>query len=246
MGLLRPAYIRPNTLYRYYTLSQLEDAHRIGKLRDLGMPLTNVREALRAWGTPELAAHLERHREALLRQATTVHVALEHVEQLLNTPGQPYTVQTKPVAAQRYLGTRAWCDPDEACAYFDHAQQHLLELSKQTLLDAAGPFFARYHDDERDDVWDVEVGLPVAGRIPDGLPPEVFQGELPSGVVAYTVHAGACEGSRGMQAAYQAVWSWLRDHGHETHGGPLEIYLFDGLNTDAPDDYRTEVAWHLR
>lgn len=245
-GLLRPAHVQADTHYRYYTMSQLKDAARIGQLRDLGMPLEQVRETLRTWGTPGFAAQLEQHREALWRQAATVQAALEHLEQLLNTSEQPYPVQTKAVAAQRYLGTRSWCEPDEACAFFDQSQQHLLKLAKRALLDVAGPFFARYHGDERDDVWDVEVGLPVADHMSDEALDGAYQGELASGIVAYTVHAGACEESRGMQAAYQAVWAWLREHGHETLGGPVEVYLFDNLNTASPADYRTEVAWPIR
>jgi DNA-binding transcriptional MerR regulator len=246
MGLLRPAHINPETNYRYYTLSQLEDAHRINKLRDLGMSLESIRETLRAWGTPEFAALLEHHREDLLRQATAVQTALENVEDLLKAPAQNYTVHTKHVSSQRYLGVRAWCDPDDSCDFISKAQQQLLHVAKENLLELAGSSLARYHDDEREDAWDVEVCLPISGHAPASLPKEVYSSALPNGTAAFTVHSGDCGGDRGMQDAYKVVWSWLHEHGHETVGGPMEVYVFDDTNTDNPADYRTEVAWLIR
>lgn len=246
MGLLRPAHVNTDTNYRYYTLSQLEDAHRINKLRELGMSLESIQETLRAWGTPEFSMQLEQHREELLRQASAVQTAIEHVEQLLNTPPQSYVVHTKQVPAQRYLGTRTWCGPDDACDFIAKAQQQLLHTAKENLLELAGSSLARYHDDEREECWDVEICLPIVGHTPPHLPQNVYQSELPSGLVAFTVHAGECDGNRGMQDAYQAVWSWLHEHGHETFGGPMEVYVFDESNTENPADFRTEVAWLIR
>lgn len=246
MGLLRPAHINPDTNYRYYSLSQLEDAHRINKLRELGMSLESIQETLRAWGTPEFAIKLEHHREELLRQASVVQLALENVEHLLSTPPQSYMVHTKKVSSQRYLGVRAWCDPDDSCAFISKAQQQLLHLAKENLLELAGSSLARYHDDEREDAWEVEVCLPVAGHTPTRLSEGCYSGELPSGTVAFTLHAGDCGGDRGMQDAYKAVWTWLHEHGHETLDGPMEVYVFDDTNTDNPADYRTEVAWLIR
>ncbi len=243
MGLLRPAHINPDTNYRYYSLSQLEDAHRINKLRDLGMSLEHIQETLRAWGTPEFSAHLEQHPKELLRQASAVQGAIEHIEQLLNTPPQSYAVDTKQVSAQRYLSLRAWCDLAEACDFIPEAQRQLMAVAKENLLEVAGSCLTRYHDDQRDDAWDVEVCLPIGGHAPTHLSKNIYVSELQSGVAAYTIHAGDCGGPRGMQDAYQAVWSWLHDHGQETLGGPLEVYVFDDLNTENPADYRTEIAW---
>jgi DNA-binding transcriptional MerR regulator len=246
MGLLRPAHVNADTNYRYYSLSQLEDAHRINKLRELGMSLESIRDSLRAWGTPEFAARLEQHREELLRQASAVQVAIENVEHLLSVPEQMYTVHTKQVSSQRYLGVRSWCEPDESCDFISRAQQQLFDMAKEHLLEVAGSSLARYHDDEREECWDVEVCLPIAGHSPTHLTDRCYLCELPSGTVAFTVHTGDCGGDRGMQDAYKAVWSWLHEHGHETVGGPMEVYVFDETNTENPADYRTEVAWLIR
>jgi DNA-binding transcriptional MerR regulator len=244
MGLLRPASVNPDSGYRYYALSQLEDAHRIHKLRELGMSLEAIRETLRTWGTPGFAASLEQHRTALLHQASKVQVALENIDQLLSVPPQPYVVYTKQVTAQRYLGKRTRCDPDDSCAFIEAAQEQLLAVCKEQLLEVVGASQAHY--DEQEDFWEVTVCLPIAGHAPTQLPQNVYEGELTAGLVAFTVHRGDCGGDRGLQDAYQAVWSWLREHGHETMGNPMEVYIFDQSNTVNPADYRTEVAWMIR
>lgn len=245
-GLLRPAHIHPDNGYHAYSLSQLEDARRISDLRDLGMPLAAVRQALRVWDTPELAAHLLSHRRALLVQSEKVQSALNQLDRLVARPAVPYEVSTKIVEPQRYLGVRGWCPPDSACTFIMAAQARLSAARSELLVGHGGASLARYHD-EQEDAWDVEVCQPLSGDDTLApLPDDIFCAELPGGSVAYTVHAGDCGGNHGMQGAYTALWSWLGEHGHEPLGGPYEVYLFDETNTDDPADYRTEVAWLLR
>lgn len=46
LGLLQPASIDPFTSYRYYTLDQLADIHRIVALKEMGLSLDQIRELL--------------------------------------------------------------------------------------------------------------------------------------------------------------------------------------------------------
>lgn len=61
LGILRPAWVDPETGYRRYTLDQLADARAIARLRALDVPLGKVGAVLAA-ETPEAARRiLERH-----------------------------------------------------------------------------------------------------------------------------------------------------------------------------------------
>ena len=64
MGILEPAAIDPGTGYRSYAVAQVADAQVIRRLRDLNMPLDQIRAVLHApdLGTrnAEIAAHLGR------------------------------------------------------------------------------------------------------------------------------------------------------------------------------------------
>ena len=63
VGLLEPADIDPSTGYRYYTLDQLPSARLIRRLRDLRMPVADVRAVLIACSPHErdtlTAAHID-------------------------------------------------------------------------------------------------------------------------------------------------------------------------------------------
>src|SRR5690349_17196289 len=75
-GLLEPAVVDPDSGYRYYTAEQIPAAQVIHRLRELDMPLREVREVL---ATPDpdvraavIAAHLSRLEAELERTRTAV------------------------------------------------------------------------------------------------------------------------------------------------------------------------------
>jgi|SRR5262245_11478777 len=241
-GLLRPIYVNVHTGYRYYSLGQLEDAARIAYLREIGMPLEAIREALRVWNSPELKLHLEQHRERLQKEEAELRSALKALDGMLRSLPREYEVHTRSVQAQLYLGMRAWQHPDDACDYIGSAQRRVYGFLKQAVIQPAGPCLVRYHD-ETDESWDIELCVPIAEKPVGHVPDDMILGDLPSGWVVFTLHEGDCGDIHGMQGAYAAVWRWIREHGHETLGGPFEVYLFDESNADCVEDYRTEVAW---
>lgn len=112
-------------------------------------------------------------------------------------------------------------------------------------IDAAqgAPFALYYNEPFKPEDIDVEMGLPVA---PDARVAEakgVHRRELPGGPVAYTLHVGRY-GSIG--AAYDALHTWIEEHGHERVGPPREIYLVGPGEGVKPDEYRTEIEVPIR
>lgn len=104
----------------------------------------------------------------------------------------------------------------------------------------AGPPFARYHklDDGR---FAVEAGFPVVVAVAaeDGIRPS----ELPGGPVAVTTHIGSYEQ---MPAAYEALASWVGDHGGEPAGDPWEVYFSDPSAQPDPATWRTDIVQPYR
>ena len=64
VGLLEPATVNPDTGYRYYSAGQIPAAQVIRRLRDLEMPVADVKAVLAAPDAPArnalIAAHLNR------------------------------------------------------------------------------------------------------------------------------------------------------------------------------------------
>jgi effector-binding domain-containing protein len=104
----------------------------------------------------------------------------------------------------------------------------------------AGPPFARFHmlGGGR---FEVEAGFPVSRPIePSG---DVQPSELPGGQVAVTVHVGPYDQ---MESAYQALASWVADHGGELAGDAWEIFFSDPATEPDPATWRTEIVQPYR
>ena len=88
---------------------------------------------------------------------------------------------------------------------------------------------------------EVEAGFPVSSPIePNG---DVQPSELPGGQVAVTVHVGPYDQ---MEPAYQALASWVTDHGGELAGDAWEVYFSDPSTEPDPATWRTEIVQPYR
>ncbi len=104
----------------------------------------------------------------------------------------------------------------------------------------AGPPFARYHV-LGEDRFEVEAGFPASRPIEaDG---DVQPSELPGGQVAVTIHTGPYDA---MQPAFQALVSWVSQHGGELAGDPWEVYFSDPSTQPDPATWRTQIVQPYR
>ena len=104
----------------------------------------------------------------------------------------------------------------------------------------AGPPFARYHmlGEGR---FEVEAGFPATRRIEGNG--DVQPSELPGGQVAVTIHTGPYVQ---MAPAYQALASWVSQHGGELTGDPWETYFSDPSTEPDPATRRTQIVQPYR
>ena len=79
LDLLRPADIDGSTGYRRYRTSQLEDARTIARLRELEVPLEEIREVLAADDPAERARRLDAHRARIEARTYRLQRVLHHV-----------------------------------------------------------------------------------------------------------------------------------------------------------------------
>ena len=103
LDLLRPADIDPFTGYRRYRAEQLETARIIGRLRELEMPLDEIREVLAIDDPAERGRRLDRHRARIEARTHRLQRVLHHVTRI--SKGDPI-VSRPPVAPELDLATR--------------------------------------------------------------------------------------------------------------------------------------------
>jgi DNA-binding transcriptional MerR regulator len=93
LGLLRPAEVDRATGYRRYRTSQLEDARVIARLRDLEVPLEEIRDVLAVDDPAERARRLADHRARL--EART-HRIVRVLHQVRGVTDRKEPIVTKP------------------------------------------------------------------------------------------------------------------------------------------------------
>src|ERR1700722_2543860 len=93
IGLLEPAEVNPDTGYRYYSPAQIPAAQVIRRLRDLEMPVADVKAVLAAPDTGArnalVAAHLDRLETALAQTRASV----DALRNLLQHPQPPTEIE---------------------------------------------------------------------------------------------------------------------------------------------------------
>ena len=104
----------------------------------------------------------------------------------------------------------------------------------------AGPPFARYHKLAHGR-FVIEAGFPVLTAI-EGAG-DVQPSELPGGSAAITVHVGPYDQ---MEPAYEALASWVFEHGGELAGDAWEVYYSDPAQQPDPATWRTEIVQPYR
>ena len=241
LGLLKPALVDDSSGYRYYSVAQAGEAERIRLLRELELPLEEIRRVLQEPNQDRVREMLTQHRDRLQVQIQRHQRSIGILEQLeLQPANSAYLVVLKSFEAQPVLRLRARATFDTFAQVvgpgFERLYAHLGRAGERP----AGPPFSSMGEDF-DEEFDLVMGVPTErllhGR--DNLEPVV----LPGGTAISTLHTGPFEQVSG---AYQALMVWMQDHGHETAGDPLEQYLVGPGQTNDPNAYRTEIVWPIK
>jgi DNA-binding transcriptional MerR regulator len=103
LDILRPAEVDRSSGYRRYRRDQLETARAIARLRELELPLDEIREVLAVDDPAERARRLAGHRARIEARTYRLQRVLHHVTQL--SKGEPI-VSRPPVAPDLDLTTR--------------------------------------------------------------------------------------------------------------------------------------------
>lgn len=225
LGLLPPAWVDPGSGYRYYATEQLRAARLIRLMREMGMPLADVRRALGAGpGEAEAQVHAywvgERERVSRLRGKTyRLLRALRNEE-----TDMTYEIEVTEAAPQLTLGVEKRVRVGELEPHIKDSLHRLVAFVGAQGGEAAGLAFGLYHGpvNETDD-GPMEVCLPVRGAFaPSG---DIAVKEMPGGRLASVTARGPQCDFPAILEAYDAVADWITRNGYDMVGPPREIWL---------------------
>ncbi|MFL6038502.1 MAG: MerR family transcriptional regulator [Gaiellaceae bacterium] len=204
-GLLPPAWVDPDSGYRYYCLEQLHTAALIGTLRRAGMPLAEIRTFLR----DPTVERLDAHERTVADEFAERRRVLRYVKRILKEEPM-YDVLTKRVDEQPYVSrTKRVLVPE--------LEPFIVDTFRELGRDAAPrPAFVLYHGPvNNDEDGPVEACVPAT----DG------DKRLPAGEIAVTEISGEQCRFPQILGAYEAVYRWVKENGRTADGPAREIYL---------------------
>jgi DNA-binding transcriptional MerR regulator len=218
IGLLVPADVDRFTGYRRYQAAQVPSAHLIKRLRDLDMPLPEIRTVLAAPDVVTrdsvITAHLERMEVTLARTQQTVGALRSLLTRAPEPTIEHRLVPATPVAAVRDVV--AWDDVEDWLA------SALGVLHEQ--VEATGPDSAVYEPP----FFEEHIGE-VTAFVPVAFSDEV----LAAGSFAVAVHRGPFDR---LDETYGVLGSHVAALGLDSGRAIRERYL---------DDTTTEVLWPI-
>ncbi|MFE1596283.1 MerR family transcriptional regulator [Nocardia sp. NPDC058705] len=242
--LLEPATVDASTGYRRYSTEQVERAHLIRRLRDLEMPLPEIRTVLAAADPAErdtaLRAHLVRM-EAALDRTREVVVSLRA---LLTAPPPPIEVDYRIEPAFTALTFTHEVERTDIAEWCGTAFEGLYTTLLESGVSPGGVAGAMYSNEfftDDNGVVTAFVPLPAGAElVPTGAFAVV---EFPASHFAVAVHDGPFED---FDRTYGALGSYVAEHGDTLPDQPVrERYLVGPDITDNPATYRTEVCWPI-
>jgi DNA-binding transcriptional MerR regulator len=203
LGLFRPVWVDPSSLYRYYSPAQLPELRRILALRQLGMP---IEEILRLIGGGDLRAALQRRRAELERER---RLAEDRLAALDITVGDTDVV-VRPVAAEPVAVMELTGD---AATAFDELEAHVRDAGRRAHRPPGAIPAQR------------EIFVPVTGPVPETE--RISYRRLPAVRVASVIHRGPYGG---VARARETLLRWVKASGLAPDGPMRTLYLQFGAD----------------
>ncbi len=237
-GLLVPAYVDPETSYRYYHEDQIETARVIAYLRSLEFPIGDIKQLLVAGGEATLLERLERQRAQIKDQIKRLQRTVRSLDQFIaeERQGQAMAetlegVTEKKADALLVAGLRMKGRYNECGKGFGRLGRSFGRLI------CGKPLMLHYDSEYREDDADFEACLPIRQ-------PKTVEGvsvrELPGARCVALVHKGPYDQ---LGRSYAQVFKCIKERNYKVVLPTREVYLKGPgmIFRGNPKNYVTEI-----
>jgi DNA-binding transcriptional MerR regulator len=233
-GLLEPARVDEASGYRYYETGQIPTAQVIHRLRQLDVPLAEVRRILSSPDPAERADLIAGHLQRLEDQLERTRAAVASLQRLLRPEPAALWVELRPEPVVTVAAVEATVDLGEVLGWYAGAMAE---------LDAAVPAPAG----PPGGLYDNELFTVGRGRalvyLPVAQPPaigRVHPVALPAAELAVVTHAGDHDT---IDVTYGELGRWVVDHALAVAGPVRERYQRGPRDSSDVASWRTEIGW---
>lgn len=225
LGLLAPAHTDRWTGYRYYGPEQLSAARLIRLMREMEMPLGDIRRVLAA-GPEEAARLIAAHEQALAGRLEQVRQVGRRLIQTIRPEERKMTlnVETRDLAPQQVVSIEGHVLVEELDSLIVRSLEQLTAFVTAQGGVVSGAPFGFYHGPvNHQDDGPVEVCLPAEGAFrAEG---DVRIRVAPGGSAAVAIAAGEYASFPKILEAYDAAYDWIVANGGRMVESPREVWL---------------------
>jgi DNA-binding transcriptional MerR regulator len=241
VGLLEPRSVDSGTGYRYYGADQIAAAQVIVRLRNLDMPVTQVKAVLAADDAGARNAIIAAHLDHLEAELARTRNAVTSLRDLIDRPRAARPVEHRTVPPTPAIGIRDVVDRADLLAWWQGALGELHATAAAQHLTAAGPSGGLFASEIfQDDRGEATVFIPVDGAArPIG---RVQQVVLPAAELAIMTHDGSLDTA---DVTYGELGAYVTRHELSVDGPLRENYLRSAQDGTDPGDWRTEIGWPI-
>lgn len=235
VDILKPAYVDPDSGYRYYEQHQARTAVLIGMLRSLDIPVPIIKNLLNANGTDFQSILNQEHERALQK--------LHKQQQILNSikriasEGEltPYQIQIREEPSHIVSRLSVTSSLDNLLEDGEAVIYKLYGILQDHQRDYIDPVMCINDDPDENDIVTIHACIGIEPPYPDLSPAEVV--DIPGGPVAWLTHKGSYNE---LGIAYHSLFAWIQEHGYKQRNAMREVYMNDPAQTKE-DDLITEV-----
>ncbi|CRZ16989.1 MerR family transcriptional regulator [Mycolicibacterium neworleansense] len=239
VGLLVPDRIDSSSGYRYYNLDQVATAQVVRRLRQLDMPIADVR-AVMAGAPAERNALISDHLRRLEDRLSATQSAVESLRAILEPPEETVSIEYRTVPAVPAAAITATVDRDDLPAWWQGAVGELRAtvLADTGLVTTGVPAALFGFEIFTADRGAATVFIPVDGQVrPVGrVEPHI----IPAAELATISHRGPHDD---VDVAYSALGEYATRREISVEGPLREYYEKFDWDTDDSAQWRTTLCW---
>ncbi|GAA1843691.1 MerR family transcriptional regulator [Microlunatus capsulatus] len=232
--LLVPAVVDPFTGYRSYSPEQIPTAQVIHRLRELDVPLADVRRIVRSPDPGARADLVADHLQRLEAELDRTRAAVVSLRRLLRPELAPLPVELRTVAATTVAAVQGDVDLDDVLSWYSGA---MAELDAAVTEPSGAP--GGLYDNA---LFETGRGHVLVHRATPRPPQRgrVHPVELPAVELAVATHEGAHDD---IDVTYGELGAWVVANALAVAGPVRESYLVGPRDTPEASVWRTEIGW---
>lgn len=242
LGLLKPAAIDAETGYRRYEVGQIPSAQAIRRLRDLGMPLEQVRAVIEASDVGARNATISMHLGRMEAELERTRATVKSLRLLLDAKApSPMPVEYRALGPTETLAIRDRVANADAGDWLDEAFSELRSLKQRSGADRVGADAALYSSELLEDEYgEIVAVVPVkAAEVTAG---RIERLSIPRVEYAIAVHVGSLDD---IDLTYAALGTVVAERAIGVQGPIRENFVVGPPETLDEAARRTEICWPI-